>query len=109
MELYRKRTLPTTGSNPRGIPAAPFVDNVSDYVTTRADVEPTLRSFQEMVSKYQFMEVNTQRRAQGLQQKIPDIRKTLETVRFLKSRREVRIRLRPMALCLIQSRFNTDS
>ncbi|KAM5435152.1 peptide chain release factor 1 [Microsporum ferrugineum] len=83
-----KRSLPTTGSNPRGIPAAPFVDNVTDYVTTRADVEPTLRSFQEMVSKYQFMEVNTQRRAQGLQQKIPDIRKTLETVRFLKSRRE---------------------
>ncbi|EGD84713.1 hypothetical protein H112_08425 [Trichophyton rubrum D6] len=87
-EADKKRTLPTTGSNPRGIPAAPFVDNVSDYVTTRADVEPTLRSFQEMVSKYQFMEVNTQRRAQGLQQKIPDIRKTLETVRFLKSRRE---------------------
>ncbi|EFQ97508.1 prefoldin subunit 3 [Nannizzia gypsea CBS 118893] len=85
----KKRTLPKTETNPRGIPAAPFVDNVADYVTTRADVEPTLRSFQEMVSKYQFMEVNTQRRAQGLQQKIPDIRKTLETVRFLKTRREV--------------------
>jgi len=36
--------------NPRGIPYAPFVDKVEDYVTTRADVEPTLRSFQEMIA-----------------------------------------------------------
>ncbi|KAL2000259.1 hypothetical protein VTN02DRAFT_3353 [Thermoascus thermophilus] len=77
-----------TQTNPRGIPVAPFVDNVTDYVSSRADVEPTLRSFQEMISKYQFMEVNTTRRAQGLRDKIPDIRRTLETVRFLKARRE---------------------
>lgn len=32
------------------------------------------------------MEVNTQRRATGLQDKIPDIQKTLETVRFLQKR-----------------------
>ncbi|KAK2735673.1 peptide chain release factor 1 [Onygenales sp. PD_40] len=75
-------------TNPRGIPVAPFVDNVADYVSSRADVEPTLRSFQEMISKYQFMELNTQRRGQGLKDKIPDIRKTLETVRFLKGRRK---------------------
>ena len=68
---------------------APFIDNVSDYVSSRAEVEPTLRSFQEMISKYQFMEVNTQRRAQGLREKLPDIKKTLEMVRFLKLRKEV--------------------
>lgn len=68
---------------------APFIDDVSDYVSSRAEVEPTLRSFQEMISKYQFMEVNTQRRAQGLRDKIPDIKKTLEMVRFLKARKEV--------------------
>jgi hypothetical protein len=39
-----------TLSNPRGIPYAPFVDKVEDYVTTRADVEPTLRRFQEMIA-----------------------------------------------------------
>lgn len=33
------------------------------------------------------MQVNTQRRAQGLQDKIPDISKTLETVRFFKTRK----------------------
>jgi prefoldin subunit 5 len=32
------------------------------------------------------MQANTQRRAAGLKDKIPDIQKTLETVRFLKSR-----------------------
>ncbi|KAL4872369.1 hypothetical protein BDV12DRAFT_193466 [Aspergillus spectabilis] len=77
-----------TQTNPRGIPVAPFVDNVADYVSSRAEVEQTLRSFQEMISKYQFMEVNTSRRATGLREKIPDIKKTLEMVRFLNSRRE---------------------
>lgn len=33
------------------------------------------------------MEVNTQRRKGGLDEKIPDIQKTLETVRFLKTRK----------------------
>ncbi|KAJ5888460.1 hypothetical protein N7495_008501 [Penicillium taxi] len=78
----------TTQSNPRGIPVAPFIDNVSDYVSSRAEVEPTLRNFQEMISKYQFMEVNTQRRGQGLAEKIPDIKKTLEMVLFLTLRKE---------------------
>ncbi|KKK18331.1 hypothetical protein P175DRAFT_0528704 [Aspergillus ochraceoroseus IBT 24754] len=78
----------STETNPRGIPVAPFVDNVAEYVSSRAEVEPTLRSFQEMISKYQFMEVNTQRRGQGLREKIPDIKKTLEMVKFLKMRRD---------------------
>lgn len=33
------------------------------------------------------MEQNTQRRAVGLKDKIPDIQKTLDTVRFLKARK----------------------
>ncbi|KAG5934286.1 hypothetical protein E4U60_003971 [Claviceps pazoutovae] len=75
-------------TNPRGIPQAPFVDKVEDYVATRQDVEPTLRKFQEMISKYQFMEMNIQKRMGGLQEKIPEIQKTLDTVRFLKSRKD---------------------
>ncbi|PYI07263.1 prefoldin subunit 3 [Aspergillus sclerotiicarbonarius CBS 121057] len=84
----KKSSSVTAQTNPRGIPVAPFVDNVADYVSSREEVEPTLRSFQEMISKYQFMEVNTQRRGAGLRDKIPDIKKTLEMVRFLKMRRE---------------------
>ncbi|KAL9003770.1 MAG: hypothetical protein Q9188_003375 [Gyalolechia gomerana] len=75
-------------TNPRGIPYAPFVDKVEDYVSSRAEVDGTMKSFQEMISsKYQFMEVNTQRRAAGLKEKIPDIRKTLDMVQFLQSRK----------------------
>lgn len=33
------------------------------------------------------MEMNTQRRAAGLRDKIPDIQKTLDTVMFLQSRK----------------------
>lgn len=44
---FRKDAAPT---NPRGIPYAPFVDKVEDYVSSRAEVETTLKSFQEMIS-----------------------------------------------------------
>ena len=37
-------------TKPRGIPYAPFVDRVEDYVSSRAEVEGTLKSFQEMIS-----------------------------------------------------------
>ncbi|KAK0893990.1 peptide chain release factor 1 [Friedmanniomyces endolithicus] len=83
--LNSKKTAPT---NPRGIPFAPFVDKVEDYVSSRSDVEGCLKSFQEMISKYQYMEANTSRRAVGLRDKIPDIDKTLETVKFLSGRKE---------------------
>ena len=44
-------------------------------------------AYQMAHRKYQFMEVNTQRRAAGLKDKIPDIQKTLDTVRFLETRK----------------------
>ncbi|KAK9460600.1 Prefoldin subunit-domain-containing protein [Lipomyces oligophaga] len=74
--------------NPRGIPQAPFVDVVEDYVRSRDQVESILQSFQEMLSKYKYMEMSTLRRAAGLREKIPDIQKTLDTVRFLDKKRE---------------------
>jgi len=46
-ELLTALSAPT---NPRGIPYAPFVDKVEDYVSSRAEVESTLKSFQEMIS-----------------------------------------------------------
>ncbi|PGH18685.1 hypothetical protein AJ80_04433 [Polytolypa hystricis UAMH7299] len=84
----KKLPVDPATTNPRGIPFAPFVEDVAEYVSSRAEVEPTLRSFQEMISKYQFMDVNTTRRGAGLRDKIPDIKKTLETVRFLRNRRK---------------------
>lgn len=52
------------------------------------EVEPTLKKFQETMSKYKFMELNTAQRRRGLEEKIPDIRKTLQMVNFLKDKKD---------------------
>lgn len=52
------------------------------------EVEPTLKKFQETMSKYKFMELNTAQRRRGLEEKIPDIRKTLQMVNFLKHKKD---------------------
>lgn len=47
------RTVPRSSeaqSNPRGIPVAPFVDDVEKFVDSRADIEPNLKKFQEMIA-----------------------------------------------------------
>ena len=41
-----------------------------------------------MCSKYRFMEASTAQRRKGLEQKIPDISKTLDMVEMLKRRRD---------------------
>ena len=41
--------------NQRGIPMAPFVEKVETFVQP-GESEATLSKFQEMVSKYKFME-----------------------------------------------------
>lgn len=43
-------TSKDAATNPRGIPVAPFVDKVEDYVSSRAEVDGTMKSFQEMIS-----------------------------------------------------------
>ena len=78
------KDAPDLTPNPRGIPPFPFMSSVSEYVAALADVEPTLRRFQEMISKYQFMETNKQKHAQSLREKIPEMKNTLDTVTFLR-------------------------
>ena len=77
---------PTT--NPRGIPVFPFMSNVNEYVKSIEDVESTLQRFQEMTSKYTFMQQNVDRRAAGLREKLPEMKNTFDTVRFLKVKRK---------------------
>ena len=75
--------------NPRGIPKAPFIVNVEEYLGgADAPVENTLKSFQDAIAKYRYMEANLTQRRQGLEDKIPDIKKTLGMVEFLHGRRE---------------------
>ncbi|CBQ74012.1 related to prefoldin subunit 3 [Sporisorium reilianum SRZ2] len=76
-------------TNSRGIPHAPFISNVQEYLGgPDEEVEPTLKKFQETMSKYKFMELNTAQRRRGLEEKIPDIRKTLQMVTFLKAKKD---------------------
>ncbi|KAI9029579.1 Prefoldin subunit-domain-containing protein [Phycomyces nitens] len=57
-------------TNPRGIPRSPFVERVEDYVSEAEPVEVVLKKFQEAVRKV-------------LEEKIPEIEKTLAMVGFL--------------------------
>lgn len=54
IQSFRKQSLTqcrkNAATNPRGIPYAPFVDKVEDYVSSRPEVDGTMKSFQEMIS-----------------------------------------------------------
>ncbi|KAF8654763.1 hypothetical protein AX16_003418 [Volvariella volvacea WC 439] len=75
--------------NPRGIPKAPFIADVQEYLGgADAEVEGPLKSFQDALAKYRFMDSNLAQRRGSLEEKIPDIKKTLDMVIFLRDRRE---------------------
>lgn len=65
------------------------MSNVNEYVKSIEDVESTLQRFQEMTSKYTFMQQNVDRRAAGLREKLPEMKNTYDTVRFLQTKRKL--------------------
>ncbi|KAF9805959.1 hypothetical protein IEO21_08871 [Rhodonia placenta] len=80
--------LQTQERNPRGIPKAPFIADVDEYLGPTPDVETALKEFQAALAKYRYMDHNLAQRRRGLEEKIPDIKKTLSMVEFLQERRE---------------------
>ncbi|KAI0298965.1 Prefoldin subunit-domain-containing protein [Multifurca ochricompacta] len=77
--------------NPRGIPKALFISDVEEYVGgPDAAVEVVLSALQDALAKYRYMDTNLTQRRRGLEEKIPDIKKTLSMVEFLRDRREGR-------------------
>ncbi|TFY83411.1 hypothetical protein EWM64_g594 [Hericium alpestre] len=85
-------TNPTTiiqdEKNPRGIPKALFINDVEEYLGgPDAEVEKVLNAFQDALAKYRYMDGNLTQRRRSLEDKIPDIRKTLNMVEFLRDRR----------------------
>ncbi|KAJ7037371.1 Prefoldin subunit 3 [Mycena alexandri] len=75
--------------NPRGIPKAPFIADVEDHVGgPDGEVEGPLKAFQDALAKYRFMDSNLIQRRASLEDKIPDIKKTLMMVEYLQERRE---------------------
>ncbi|KAI0706719.1 Prefoldin subunit 3 [Cerioporus squamosus] len=74
--------------NPRGIPKAPFIADVAEFLGPDPSPENALKEFQAALAKYRYMDQNLAQRRRGLEDKIPDIRKTLAMVEFLQERRE---------------------
>lgn len=78
----------STPTNPRGIPGAPFVEKVEDYVQNPEDFDLCFGKFQERLSKYKFMQESKISTVRQLKGKIPDIENTLNMCQLLKEKRE---------------------
>jgi len=75
--------------NPRGIPRAVFITDVEKHIGgPDAEVEPALVELQDALAKYRYMESNLRTRKSTLEEKVPDIKKTLAMVELLQERRE---------------------
>ncbi|EKM76659.1 hypothetical protein AGABI1DRAFT_115739 [Agaricus bisporus var. burnettii JB137-S8] len=75
--------------NPRGIPKAPFVENIEAYLGgPDGSVEGPIQRFQDALAKYRYMDRSLTQRRASLEEKIPDIKKTLDMVELLRDRRE---------------------
>ncbi|KAH6907351.1 prefoldin subunit [Coprinopsis sp. MPI-PUGE-AT-0042] len=82
------KTVFSEEKNPRGIPKAPFIADVEEYIGGEdGDVETTLRTFQDAIAKYRYMDSSLTQRRGSLEEKIPDIKKTLDMVEYLQDRK----------------------
>lgn len=71
--------------NPRGIPRVTFVEDIAKWVqSSGGSAENLLKRLGEQYSKYKLAEHKLIKSTANLEAKIPDIKKTLETIRFLK-------------------------
>ncbi|GAA5987886.1 hypothetical protein JCM11641_003522 [Rhodosporidiobolus odoratus] len=91
MATASSTTLPPNASNPRGIPKAAFLENVQAFVGgPEGDTELALKSLQETLAKYRFMEQSALQRRAGLEEKVPELNRTIEMVEVLQRKREKR-------------------
>ncbi|GAA6017975.1 hypothetical protein JCM8202_006220 [Rhodotorula sphaerocarpa] len=79
----------TDESNPRGIPKALFIDDVDSFIADlNGDAELALKTLQETLAKYQFMEQSSLQRRAGLEEKVPEFERTIEMVEVLRKKKE---------------------
>jgi hypothetical protein len=69
------------------IPKAVFVEDVDKFMQEpeNSSAEQVLRRLDEQHTKYKFLEYNLQEKKRRLRSRIPDIQKTLNMIKFLKS------------------------
>ncbi|GAA5902957.1 hypothetical protein JCM5296_004504 [Sporobolomyces johnsonii] len=76
-------------SNPRGIPKAVFLESVQDYLGgPDGDAELALKNLQDTLAKYRFMEQSSLQRRAGLEDKVPELQRTIEMVEMLIRKKE---------------------
>ncbi|AET40030.1 tubulin-binding prefolding complex subunit PAC10 Ecym_5265 [Eremothecium cymbalariae DBVPG len=80
--------LNSTKTNPRGIPEAPFVEKVEDYISDLNDFELCFSKFQERLSKYKFMQEAKLGSINQLKTKIPDLESALSICNLLKLKQQ---------------------
>lgn len=71
--------------NARGIPQAPFLESVDEYASDADEAAQLMAQLQDMMRKYQFMEVATRQRKTAFDDQIPNLKQTVESIKFLKS------------------------
>lgn len=73
--------------NPRGIPAAKFVENLDEFLQG-TNVETALGAYNELYSKYKFMEQSFEKSKAVYKSKVPEIERTIELIEILKKKHD---------------------
>ncbi|GJN93929.1 hypothetical protein Rhopal_006988-T1 [Rhodotorula paludigena] len=91
------KTVRQDENNPRGIPKAIFLEDVTEFIGgPEGDAELALKTLQETLSsvvdlyssKYRFMEQSSLQRRAGLEEKVPELERTIEMVDVLIRKKE---------------------
>jgi prefoldin subunit 5 len=76
-------------SNTRGIPSAPFIEDVDGYVAKQSkDIDTVLKELNMLYGKYKFMESQLVSQKRNMLQKIPEIESALTALRRLLKRQD---------------------
>ncbi|KAK4048563.1 hypothetical protein OIV83_004731 [Microbotryomycetes sp. JL201] len=76
-------------TNARGIPQAVFIEDVEKYVGgPDMDAEESLQQLQQLLGKYRYMESNSLQRRGALEDKVPELQRTIQMVEALQRKKD---------------------
>ncbi|SGY56611.1 BQ5605_C006g04151 [Microbotryum silenes-dioicae] len=73
--------------NARGFPKADFIEDVDAFIVG-TDPDQSLQQLQETLAEYRFMENNKRQRRQGLEEKVPELQRTLAMIETLQRKKD---------------------
>jgi len=80
-----KVLIDKTKKNSRGVPAMNFIENIDEWID-KFTSSRLISYINQYLNKYKFMEAQIVKSNEGLNIKIPDIEKCLETIEFLEKK-----------------------